>query len=241
MHKFFAQPQNIGESTIHLDGDDAKHITKVLRLGQNDMVMVCDGNCNDYLCTIATADKNGVALTINQVLKNTTECPLDITIYQSIPKSDKMDYIIQKCVELGVNEIIPVVTERTVVKVKDGDRKRERWQRIALEAAKQCGRGVVPAIGEVCTFREAIDSEGGLKLFPYENERASSIRKVLEEAQGVQKVRIFVGPEGGFAEEEAECARENGWQTVKMGPRILRCETAPVAATAAVIYMLGDW
>lgn len=216
-------------------------MVRVLRLQNGDEVSVCDGRCREYRCVIRALDKQSARLEILEQSENTVECPVDITLYQGLPKADKMDYIIQKCVELGVNRIVPVNTRRSVMKIKDYEKKQSRWQRIALEAAKQCGRGIVPAVGSVCSLEEALRQGRGLKLMPYECEREKSIRTALQGNPLAREVSVYIGPEGGFDQAEVALAKEQRAWVVSMGPRILRTETAPVAAVTAVLYELGDW
>ena len=154
-----------------------------------------------------------------------------------------MDYIVQKCVELGAVKIIPVITKRAVSRPSDGEKKVQRWQKIAAEAAKQCGRGIIPEIGAVLSFDEAIaemTSEIALCLMPYECEGEVKLRDILV-SEKKKRINIFIGPEGGFDDIEAAVARNHGVKTVTLGPRILRTETAPLAAITAVMYECGDW
>ena len=241
MHRFFTDPETIREGSIVITGEDVAHITRVLRLQTGDEIVVCDGQSNDYRCAICRADKQAVELEILEHIQSTVECPVDITLYQGLPKGDKMDTIVQKCVELGVRRIVPVAAKRSVVKLKAGDKKLIRWQRIAAEAAKQCGRGIIPAIGDICSFADAAAGGQGLKIMPYECEREQSIRAALQKNRGAQQVSIYIGPEGGFDPAEVALATEAGACVVSMGPRILRTETAPIAAVTAVLYELGDW
>ena len=241
MHRFFTDPGNIREGRIMITGEDVAHITRVLRLQAGDEIVVCDGQSNDYRCAIVHADKQSVELEVLEHVCCDVECPVDITLYQGLPKGDKMDTIVQKCVELGVNRIVPVAAKRSVVRLKAGDKKQIRWQRIAAEAAKQCGRGIIPVVGDVCSFADAATQGQGLKLMPYECEREQSIRAALQKNRGAQQVSIYIGPEGGFDPAEVALAAEAGANVVSMGPRILRTETAPIAAVTAVLYELGDW
>ena len=241
MHRFFTDPAAVGGGKITITGEDVAHITRVLRLQAGDEIVVCDGQSNDYRCAIRAADKQAVELEILEHTHTGVECPVDITLYQGLPKGDKMDYIVQKCVELGVNKVVPVAAKRSVARPKDEGKKQARWQRIAAEAAKQCGRGILPQVGAVCPFDGALAQGQGLLLMPYECERDSSIRTVLQAHPTARQVSIYIGPEGGFDPSEAALAAQAGAYTVSMGPRILRTETAPIAAVTAVLYQLGDW
>lgn len=241
MHRFFADKSAFCGGSAHISGDDVAHITRVLRLKETDNIILCDGEKIDYKCTITHIDKNSVDLKIDDVVGNEAESSVRITLYQGLPKSDKMDFIIQKCVELGVAEIVPVQTDRCVAKFKDDGKKLLRWQRIAEEAAKQSGRGIIPTVSEATTFDEAVRQEHSLKLIPYECERDGSLKKALSEAKNAETIGIYIGPEGGFEESEVSLARENGVKAVTLGKRILRCETAGLATVSAVMFALDQW
>ncbi len=241
MHRFFVDAGAIEDNIVSVTGDDVAHITKVLRLKYGDDVTVCDGNRMDYLCKVESADKALVTLRICEKIPNEAESKTSITLYQGVPKSDKMDLIIQKCVELGVCRIVPTESARCVAKIKDGDKKRLRWQKIAEEAAKQCGRGIIPQIGDVCTFSEAINANHGLKIMPYECEKDGNLSAVLQSISAGEDIAIYIGPEGGFEQAEAENATNAGVKTVTLGKRILRCETAGIATVSAIMYGLGEW
>lgn len=242
MHRFFTDAGCIGSDSITITGDDVKHISKVLRLRAGDEITVCDSCGSDYLCVIADISQTQVEAKILSKALNKAESPLHITVYQGLPKSDKMDYIVQKCVELGAVNIVPVATARAVVKLHDEEKKRTRWQKIATEAAKQCGRGIIPSVGKVTDFDKVIDSlePDALNILPYENEDDRRLRQALTGYAG-NKVNIIIGPEGGFDPEEISAAEQKGIHIVTLGPRILRTETAPIAAISAIMYELGDW
>lgn len=244
MHRFFVNPEQINSGEVVITGDDVQHISRVLRLKPRDKISVCDGCGTDYICSVSEVGRSAVTAGILESFANKTESNLNITLYQGLPKGDKLELIIQKCVELGVNRIVPVVTKRTVVKVKNISAKTERLRRIALEAAKQSGRGIVPKVEEPLGFEAALEEmaqSGSLCILPYENERNLSLKTVLRANGSFDKISLMIGPEGGFDDGEAELARSKKIYTVTLGPRILRCETAPVAAVAAVMYELGDW
>lgn len=242
MHRFFVEPGCIADGAVTIAGDDVKHISKVLRLRCGDEIIICDSCGSDYVCAIEDISPSQVVARILQKSPNTAESPLRITVYQGLPKSDKMDYIVQKCVELGVVSIVPVATARAVVKLHDEEKKRTRWQKIAAEAAKQCGRGIIPQVGAVQSFAEVIDSldADALNILPYENENQHRLKDALNGFEG-NRVNIIIGPEGGFDPSETDAALQKGVHVVTLGPRILRTETAPIAAVSAVMYQLGDW
>ena len=246
MHRFFVDSSAIEPDKIIITGDDAHHLSKVLRIREDEEVTVCDKNGTDYLCSVKSIGASEVALWILQKLPSVSEPPVSITLYQGVPKGDKLETVIQKCVELGAVRIVPVAMKRCVaiIKEKDKAKKRERMQRIALEAAKQCGRAIVPAVEEVMSFDKALESVAQsfeLKLLPYEAEKDNSIKTILKNNTNAKNICIFIGPEGGFDSSEVSRALECGFHSVSLGPRILRTETAPLAAISAVLYELGDW
>lgn len=240
MHRFFVNPSNISDG-IYIDGTDVNHIKNVLRLKCGEEVNVCDGQNNEYLCRIVdiTPDKVYLDIISKDVCKNEPE--FSVTLYQGLPKSDKMDYIVQKCVELGITRIVPVAAKRSVVKIKDDAKKVSRWQKIASEAAKQCQRGTLPEVANVMSFKEAIAdlAKCDLKFMPYENERQTPLREVLSK-KDIKSIGFFIGPEGGLDETEVAIAESLNIPTVSLGKRILRTETAPIACLSALMYEL-DW
>lgn len=244
MHRFFTDASHINNGVINITGDDVSHITKVLRLREGDEISVCDKQGTDYICTVADILKDAVTAEIKQSSPSKTESNINITLYQGIAKGDKMDYIIQKCVELGVNAFVPVVTKRTVVKISDGGKKTSRWQKIAAEAAKQSVRGIIPTVSMPMSFDDIVKSisqnKDALNIMAYENESNIKLKNIIKNST-YTNVNIIIGPEGGFDEAEALLARNSGINTVTLGPRILRTETAPVAVCSALMYELGDW
>lgn len=249
MSRFFVrtEPSDLQNGRIVITGEDVKHIGNVLRARVGDALELCDGAGTDYDAVVEQLSKESVITSIRGKRANDTEPPVDITLFQGVPKADKMDFIIQKCVELGVNRFIPVTTARSVVRFKDARdaaAKAARWGRIAFEAAKQCDRGRIPVVEEPVGLDKALKLAEGydLKLLPYEEEIDGSLRKVLREHNNTAncKVAIFIGPEGGFDKAETEKAVQNGFKSVKLGPRILRTETAGIAVASIVMYELGD-
>lgn len=247
MNRFFVAKQNIVEDVQKIiidDQDDVKHITKVLRLKQGDEVEICDGENMEYLAVIASMENKDIKLEIIEKWIGRTEAPIEITLFQGIPKSTKMDIIIQKCTELGITRIVPVITERTIVQLKDQkseEKKIERWQKIADEAAKQCKRGVIPKIEPPLALAEAIKvaTDFDLTVIPYEREEGVGLKGILKQTNAV-KIGIYIGPEGGFGEKEIKRAKDAGVIPVTLGPRILRTETAGFVALSILMYELGD-
>jgi 16S rRNA (uracil1498-N3)-methyltransferase len=245
MPKFFIDDKNINGSVIDVYGDDVSHIKRVLRLKPGDTVTLCDGKGTDYIVAIDSIEQNFVRTNIVSTNVNIAEPPIEVTIFQGVPKSDKMDLIIQKSVELGVKRVVPVMTDRTVVRIenkKDAENKTTRWQRIALEAAKQCNRGAVPEIMMPVTFAESFKllEKEDLCLIPYEKEAENGLKTILSNYKDVKKVSVFIGPEGGFSEKEVETAIRANIRSVSLGPRILRTETAGLTVLSILMYELGD-
>lgn len=245
MSRFFVNPDSVDRQSglITITGEDVKHIGNVLRASPGDALELSDGAGVDYVVVIEHISKDGIAAKIMSEKPNSTEPPVEITLFQGLPKADKMDLIIQKCIELGVNRIVPVVTDRTVVKLdaKDAAAKTARWRRIALEAAKQCNRGIVPSVEEPVKLDKALKAAEGfdLKLLPYEQESHGSLRRHLQQYTA-KRIAVFIGPEGGFSAEEVEKAVRGGFQSVTLGPRILRTETAGMAVISIIMYEIGD-
>lgn len=244
MPKFFVNEGNIDSGSIVVTGEDVNHIRKVLRLNTGDRIILCDGNGNDYLARIEKFQPDSIVTGIISIERSGTEPPIEVTLFQGIPKSDKMDFIIQKSVELGVRRVVPVITERTVIKIngtKDAENKIARWRRISLEAAKQCNRGVVPQVDYPVNFKEALElsREVQVGIIPYEKEHGTSLKNCLKKGN-ITSVAVMIGPEGGFSEEEIQGALLSGLTPVTLGPRILRTETAAVAVLSILMYELGD-
>ncbi|MGI6182254.1 MAG: 16S rRNA (uracil(1498)-N(3))-methyltransferase [Agathobaculum sp.] len=240
MPRFFitGRPEN---GLLTLRGEDAHHAGRVLRLRQGEAVTLCDGEETDYDCTVETITKDEVVCRVVDTHAAGTEPKQRLTLFMALPKGDKMDLIVQKAVELGAQEIVPYLSRNCVSRPEKTEKKVERWQRIAAEAAKQCGRGRLPAVCAVVPFAEAVlrAAESETALFFYENEKMVGLRSALESGMG-DTVSLMVGPEGGFTPEEAAEAEQAGLKSVSLGTRILRCETAPIAALAAVLYAGGN-
>ena len=240
MPKFFFHKNDISRGQVQLFGEDEKHIKTVLRAREGEELTLCDGEGMDYQCRIVSLER-GVLLDILSKEGCETEPKTKITLYQGLPKADKMELIIQKCVELGVDRIVAVSTERAIVKLdKKESKKLERWQKIAEAAAKQSGRGKIPEIGQqVLKFKEAVAEAKALDgaIIPYEKEQETGIRQFVQGFQG-ESIGVFIGPEGGFAEEEIALAQENGITPITLGKRILRTETAGMTTAAILLYEL---
>ncbi len=243
MHHFFVTPEQVREDNIIIEGSDVNHIKNVLRMKVGDELEISDGDNKKYLCEIASTSSDEVCAMIKTELKVDTELPSKIYLFQGLPKSDKMELIVQKAVELGVYEIIPVATKRAVVKLDDkkASKKIERWQAIAESGAKQSGRNVIPEVKKVMAFKEAVQYAKSLDvlLVPYELAEGMSETKALISAiQPGQSVGFFIGPEGGFESSEVEYAIENGAKAITLGKRILRTETAGLTTLSILMYHL---
>jgi len=241
MPKFFVESHQIEQKSIHLTGEDAKHIKTVLRAREGEEITVCDGLGTDYFCRIASLEDGVTAEIIGSEVCQ-SEPKTKITLYQGLPKADKMELIIQKCVELGVDRIVAVSTERCIVKLdKKEEKKLERWRKIAEAAAKQSSRGKIPEIApKVLRFSQALDEAKTLDgaIIPYEKEEDRGIRSFVEEFSG-KEIGVFIGPEGGFTEEEIQSAQDAGVLPITLGKRILRTETAGMTTIAILLYELG--
>lgn len=244
MPKFFVSPEKILGDTITIDTDDTAHIRRVLRLGVGDRINVCDSRGMDYDAVIAAFEGNAVKCRIEAQRKNNSEPNISVTLYQALPKASKMEYIIQKNTELGVVKIVPCALSRCVVRLgeQDAAKKCARWQKIADEAAKQSGRGILPEIAPLTEFGQAVKAmkESDLCFVPYESEDKTGLRSVLASNKSAESVAFMIGPEGGFSPEEIAYIEELGIPRITLGPRILRTETAGEATLAMVMYELGD-
>lgn len=240
MSKFFIPRENISSEKLIIDGEDVKHITKVLRLGTGDIITCCDGMGNDYEAKISAVSSE-IECEIISTKKAETEANIRVILVQGIPKAAKMDYIIQKTTELGVCEIYPCEMNRCVSK-PEGGKKTERWQKIAREAAKQSGRGVVPKVHNAIKLDGAMEilKSADLSFIPYECAENNYLRPVLQSAKSPKTIAFMIGPEGGFDKDEIDKLTAGGIQAVSLGKRILRTETAGEAVLAMVMYELGD-
>lgn len=245
MYRFYTNRSNMSnaDKSITITGSDVNHIKNVLRLKCGDEIMVSDGEGMDYQCRICDISADMVSADIEDILSNAAELPVRITLFQGMPKSDKMELIIQKAVELGVYEIVPVITKRTVVKIDDrkADKKLERYNGIAESAGKQSGRGIIPEVKPFMTFKQALEYARtfDMNIIPYEE--ASGIeysREVINSVKESSSLGIFIGPEGGFAKEEVEQAMTAGARCITLGRRILRTETAGLAVLSIIMFAI---
>ena len=244
MFHFFVEPSQINDKTVIIKGGDVNHIKNVLRMKIGEEIAVSNGvDGKEYRCEIAQFETDEVICKLRFIKEDGVELPARVYLFQGLPKADKMELIIQKAVELGVYSVIPVATKRSIVKLDDkkATAKQNRWQSIAEAAAKQSKRKIIPEIGKVVSFREALDiaEELDVKLIPYE--LAQDMRHTKDIIEGIQEgqgVAIFIGPEGGFDDTEIELASEFGVEPITLGKRILRTETAGMTVLAWLMYHL---
>ncbi|KAJ53856.1 16S rRNA (uracil1498-N3)-methyltransferase [Clostridium tetanomorphum] len=245
MHKFFVLQDNIILDEAIIQGDDVKHIYKVLRLTEGTIISVNNCNGEEFLGEIKSIDKKEVRVKLKEKLDINNESKVEVYLFQGLPKSSKMDLIVQKNCELGVREITPIITERVVVKNELGEfKKLDRLARIALEASKQSKRTLIPKINFPISFDELLRrlKDMDLIVVPYENEQGFGIKNMINSIDKgkIRKVGVIIGPEGGFEKEEIEVLKDIGAFIVTLGPRILRTETAGFVSISLVMYELGD-
>ena len=245
MHHFFVNPEQVEDGLIRITGSDVNHIKNVLRIRQGEEMLVSDGTGRDYLCQAEEIAGQEVTVRILETEEEGRELLSRIWLFQGLPKSDKMEFIIQKAVELGAAGIVPVTTRNTVVKLdpKKEETKVKRWQAIAESAAKQSKRSLVPRVSGIMTLKEAFDyveSQGfSVRLIPYEHEAGMDGTKTELDAAGPgQDIAVFIGPEGGFDEREIELALSKGVRPISLGRRILRTEAAGLALLSVLMMRL---
>ena len=245
MHKFFVSSCNFCGNTVNIEGEDVKHISKVLRMKPLDKIFINNCEGQEFLGQIESIDKKNVIVKIIEHLDVNNESNINIHLYQGLPKSTKMDFIVQKTCELGISSINPVIMERVVVKSEIAQfEKTDRWQKIALEACKQCKRSIIPAINKPVLFTDMLNKLKHMDIIivPYENEKGLGIKDLKNKLKDMKEkeIAIVVGPEGGFSESEIDLLKENKAHIVTLGSRILRCETAAITSCAIVQYEFGD-
>ena len=241
MVRFFVDPEEMSGNLLTLDKENAQH-AKVLRLKEGEQVLVCDGQGGECLCTVT--DTLTWQLEILERRESTTEAAVRVSVYMAFPKADKLEHVIQKATELGAYEIVAFPSGRCVSRPDDKSLKKklERWQKIAASAAEQSGRGRIPEVIVLPSYKSALEraAKADKALMFYENEHAVTLRMALE-AGAWKTVSLLTGPEGGLEEKEVEQARAAGLEVCTLGSRILRCETAPLCALSAVMYAAGEF
>lgn len=243
MQHFFVTTDQVHGDQITIQGSDVNHLRNVLRMKIGEQLYVSDGDNQKYLCEIETYESDQAVLKICEQEQNDTELESKIYLFQGLPKGDKMELIIQKAVELGVYQVIPVSMKRCVVKLdeKKAAKKVSRWQEIARGAAKQSGRGIVPGIADVMTYADALSfaKELDVLLVPYElADGMERTRQIISSIRPGQSIGIFIGPEGGFEKDEVERAVDLGAKEITLGKRILRTETAGLTTLSILMYHL---
>ncbi len=253
MPKFFIKEEQIENNKIIIKGQDVNHIKKVLRAKIGDELQICNSeNGENFLCDIENINNEDILCTIKQKLERHVESNINVTIFQGLPKADKMEYIIQKSVELGVYDITPVEMKRCVVKIdeKDKNKKIERWQKISEVASKQCGRDIIPKINNIVNVKNICDfiKNYDIVLVAYENEIESTLKEKLKylkqhinyDNQNKIKIGVVIGPEGGLEEQDVELLKENKAKIITLGKRILRTETVALNVLSIIMYELEN-
>ena len=243
MHHFFVTPQQVSGDKIRIEGGDVNHMKNVLRMKLHEKAEISDGESRTYLCEVEAYDEDVAVLHILEEMEADTEPASKLYLFQGLPKSDKMELIVQKAVELGVYQVIPVAMKRSVVRLDDkkAAKKADRWNSIAESAAKQAGRSRIPEVTMPLSYKEALKmaEELDVTLLPYELAGGMEVtRAVIRQIKSGQSVGIFIGPEGGFEPEEVDAAVSMGAKVITLGRRILRTETAGLATLAVLMFEL---
>ena len=237
MPRFFID--GTADGRAYIAGADALHIAKALRMRPGEALTLCDGKGTDFDGVLETVTDRQVTVRITASRPSQAEPTLAVTLYQGLPKGDKMDWIIQKAVELGVTAVVPVATRRSVARLEGkADKKQERWQRIAAEAAGQCGRGMLPSVERPLSWNQALSRLSGEPALVFYEGGGRPLRELV--TPSTRRLSVFVGPEGGFDPEEIDAIRRQGGGVATLGPRILRCETAPLAALTLLMHLSGN-
>lgn len=239
MHKFFVEDNQINNGKAVINNDDYNHIVNVLRMKKGNIILITNKDSKEtFNCEIEEVKVNEVVCNILNSENKNVELNVNIVLFQGLPKADKMEYIIQKCVELGVHKIVPVNMKYCIAKIKDEEKKNIRWNKISEVAAKQCKRNIIPKIEksiDTYTLYNEI-KKYDLTIVAYENEDDITLKTVLRENTNIKNIAVIIGPEGGISSEEIEKLKENGAKIVSLGNRILRTETAPIAVLSMMVY-----
>ena len=243
MTRFFVKPEEMLPDFLVLTGENAAH-GKVLRLKNGEEVLVCDGQGNECICTVSDVSSGQIGLVVNSRQETSAEPKVKVSVYMAFSKGDKFEHVIQKATELGACEIVGFPSNRCVSRPDDKslNKKVDRWQKIAASAAEQSGRGRIPQVYTLGSYKEALTRamQADKAILFYENEQAVTLRAALEEGD-YSSISLLTGPEGGLEEREVEMAKDTGMQVCTLGKRILRCETAPLCALSAVMYATGEF
>lgn len=243
MYHFFVEPDSVKDEKIVISGSDYNHIKNVIRLDKNEEISIYDGEYHEYICKLNSYEKDAAVFDIIRLQEAESELESKLYLFQGLPKSDKLEMIIQKAVELGAFEIVPVKMHRSIVKYdnKKAKSKQERWQAISESAAKQSGRTIIPEVTQIMDYKAALEyaKELDVVIVPYEHEEGiAHTREVLSRIKSGMSVGIFIGPEGGFEDYEIQEACESGFEPVSLGRRILRTETAGLCALSILMFSL---
>ena len=243
MTRFFVSPEQMQSQFLVLNGENAAH-AKVLRLKAGEQVLVCDGAGNECECTISDVSPNQISLVVNSRRESSSEAMVKASVYMAFSKGDKLEHVIQKATELGAYEIVAFPSKRCVSRPDDKSlaKKLERWQKIAASAAEQSGRGRIPQVVVVSSYKDALvrASNADKAILFYENEQATTLKMALSDSR-YSSISLLTGPEGGLEPEEVEQAKSYGLSVCTLGKRILRCETAPLCALSAVMFDSGEF
>jgi 16S rRNA (uracil1498-N3)-methyltransferase len=244
MQRYFIPPEQFGENTVIILGDDAHHLLKVLRVHEGHQVICCDGISREAIVEITELTKGLITAVIVERLEINNEPKTKVWIAQSLPKADKMETVIQKCTEIGAVRFIPFISDRTIVQYdhKKEAKRLERWEKIAKEAAEQSHRNRIPTVDSLTTWKSLLEllPELQLALICYEKETAMTFKAMLQKHSPLENILIIIGPEGGFTSKEIKEAETAGCQSVSLGKRILRTETAAMAALTCILYETGE-
>ncbi len=236
--KFFVNQSDIAENSIILTGDDYTHISRTLRMRRGEKLIICDSKCMDYYCVISDIDSSKVVADIERSELSQSEPSVRFTVFAAFPKGDKAETIVQKCVELGVSNIVFFLSERCISRpdAKSARSKIDRLQRVALEAAKQSERGIIPQVEGIISYDDMLRSASTYDLSLFFYERGGENLKSLTRNKTFDNICVITGPEGGFEQVEVEKAKSENIQIASLGKRILRCETAPLCAISALMF-----
>ncbi len=243
MTRFFVPPAQLLDDFLVLTGENAEH-AKVLRLKNGEKVLICDGEGNECVCTVSDVSPGQISLVVQKRQASESEPKVKASVYMAFPKADKLEHVIQKATELGAYEIVAFPSERCISRPDEKSlrKKQERWQKIAASAAEQSGRGRIPQVVVLDSYKQALSraGESDLSILFYENEKATTLKMALNESS-YSSISLLTGPEGGLETKEVEMAKDAGFRICTLGSRILRCETAPLCALSAVMYATDEF
>ena len=243
MTRLFVPPAQLLDDFLVLTGENAEH-AKVLRLKNGEKVLICDGEGNECVCTVSDVSPGQISLVVQKRQASESEPKVKASVYMAFPKADKLEHVIQKATELGAYEIVAFPSERCISRPDEKSlrKKQERWQKIAASAAEQSGRGRIPQVVVLDSYKQALSraGESDLSILFYENEKATTLKMALNESS-YSSISLLTGPEGGLETKEVEMAKDAGFRICTLGSRILRCETAPLCALSAVMYATDEF